>query len=98
MERLSGVVLPAVRAGLPPREAVACSLPFETRDGSTEYMWVELRSVNGDELTGVLVNEPYNVEGLRKGDTIAFQLDEVFDYIWKRADGSREGNTTAKFL
>ncbi len=97
-ERFARVVRPAFAAGLPVGEAVAVKAPFRTQAGGTEYMWVELRSVNGDDLVGVLMNEPYAVPGLRKGDAITLRQADIFDYVWKKADGTREGNTTAAFL
>jgi uncharacterized protein YegJ (DUF2314 family) len=45
----------------------------------------------------VLVNQPDDVPGLKKGDIVQVSTEEVFDYIWKKADGSREGNLTAPF-
>lgn len=97
-ERFARVVKPAFVAGLPPGEAVAVKAPFRARSGDDEYMWVELRRIDGAELSGVLLNEPYDVPGLRKGDPIQLSEADIFDYVWKRADGSREGNTTAAFL
>jgi uncharacterized protein YegJ (DUF2314 family) len=98
VERFVRVVRPAVVAGLPTAEKVAIKAPFTTRSGSVEYMWVELTSVRGDELSGTLLNEPHDVEGLRKGDPITLRQAEMFDYVWKKGDGSREGNTTAAFV
>lgn len=97
-ERLTSVVLPAFSAGLPAGEKVAVKAPFRTRNGAPEYMWVELRSVRGGEVVGELMNEPWEVDGLHKGDTVTLPVSEVFDYVWKKGDGSREGNTTAAFL
>jgi hypothetical protein len=97
-ERFARVVIPAFLAGLPPGEAVAAKVPFPTRDHGREYMWVELRTVAGANMTGVLLNEPYDVDGLHKGDEVSLSADDLFDYVWKKSDGSREGNTTAKFL
>jgi hypothetical protein len=97
-ERFARDVRPAFERGLPPGEVVAVKAPFRTRTGGTEYMWVELRSVSGDELRGVLVNEPYEVAGLKKGDAVTLSQRELFDYVWRRADGSREGNGTSAFL
>jgi len=98
MARFETVVAAAWQQGLPANALVAVSVPFPTRDGGTEYMWVELKTWDGTQLGGVLANEPYNVEGLHKGDSVALKQEEVFDYIWKKADGTREGNTTAPFL
>lgn len=98
MARFETVVAAAWQQGLPANELVAVSAPFPTRDGGIEYMWVEIKTWDGTQLRGVLANEPYNVEGLHKGDAVALKQEEVFDYIWKKADGTREGNTTAPFL
>ena len=88
----------AFEAGLPPGAAVAVSAPFHARTGGVEYLWVELRQWSGDHMAGVLVNEPFNVANLHKGDTVAVNQADVFDYIWKRGDGTREGNTTVAFV
>jgi len=98
LDRFRRVVVPVFQAGLPSGEAVAVKVPFPNRAGGIEYMWVELTLVRGDELTGTLLNEPYDVDGLTKGDTVTLRQGEMFDYVWKKADGSREGNTTAPFL
>lgn len=88
----------AWEAGLPAGEVIAVQVPFTDTQGRKEYVWAELRTWEGDRLTGVLVNEPYAVPTLKKGDVVEFRRADVFDYIWRRADGSREGNTTAAFL
>ncbi len=95
--RFQSVVRAAWEQGLAPGEVVAVSAPFRSRSGGKEYMWVELRSWEGGQLSGVLVNQPDDVPGLKKGDTVKLSPEEVFDYIWKKADGSREGNLTAAF-
>ena len=95
--RFQSVVRAAWEQGLAPGEVVAVSAPFRSRAGGKEYMWVELRSWEGGQLSGVLVNQPDDVPGLKKGDTVQLSTEEVFDYIWKKVDGSREGNLTAAF-
>jgi len=96
--RLDGVVRAAWSAGLREGEVVAVSAPFRTRTGGTEYLWVELRQWSGTNMSGVLANEPYAVPNLHKGDLVAVRQADVFDYIWKKADGTREGNGTAPFV
>lgn len=98
LARFDGPVRDAFRAGLPAGSAVAVKVPFRTSTGTSEFMWVELRGWDGDTLTGVLMNEPYDVPDLKKGQTVTVKRADVFDYVWKRADGTREGNTTAKFV
>lgn len=96
--RLTGPVRAAFEAGLPPGDALAVKAPFRTRAGGIEYMWVEVRSWTGDTLSGVLANAPWDVPDLRKGDTVDVPIADVFDYVHKRADGTKDGNTTAAFL
>jgi uncharacterized protein YegJ (DUF2314 family) len=96
--RFAEIVVPTWLRGLPTGDAVAVKVPFKTPTGDAEYMWVELRRIDGMELGGVLMNEPYDVSGLQKGDVVTLRMDEIFDYVWKKADGTREGNTTAPFL
>ena len=88
----------AWEGGLPTGDVIAVQVPFTDTQGRKEYVWAELRSWEGDRLTGVLVNEPYAVPSLEKGDVVEFRRADVFDYIWRHPDGSREGNTTAAFL
>ncbi len=97
-ERFARVVGPAFAAGLASGDAVAVKAPFATRTGGTEFMWVELQSISADTLRGHLMNEPFAVESLHKGDSVTVNQPEIFDYIWKKSDGTREGNTTAMFL
>ena len=97
-EALRGPVRAAFVKGLPSRERLLVKAPFEAGHGGIEYMWVEVRLWDDDTLTGVLANAPWDVPSRKKGDTVTVSMRKVFDYLWKRADGSREGNTTAPFV
>jgi hypothetical protein len=72
--------------------------PFETRSGGTEWMWVEVTRWEGKRITGVLTNDPFEVDGLRAGATVQVDETRVFDYLLRKPDGTQEGNTTAKLL
>ena len=98
LARFDTVVRGAWDAGLPAGAAIAVSIPFPTSKGAREYMWVELRSWTGDQLTGVLMNAPNDVPERHLGDVVTVPRSDVFDYIWKKGDGAREGNTTIGFL
>jgi uncharacterized protein YegJ (DUF2314 family) len=92
--------LPSLRkefnAGLQPGEHLLLKAPFETSSGGREWMWVEVSSWKGDDIVGLLANEPEDVPGLRAGSTVKVSEKEVFDYIRYKADGSSEGNETGK--
>src|SRR4051812_696375 len=74
---------------IPPRErrealavgdAVKLIFLFEppARSGMTgERMWVEVTGVSSDGYTGELLNEPGDIESLRRGDVIAFEPRHV---------------------
>jgi uncharacterized protein YegJ (DUF2314 family) len=97
-ERFETTVRDAFAKGLPAGSVVAVKAPFRTSAGGHEYMWVELRRWEGDVLAGVLKNQPVDVPGLQKGAAVTVRLADVYDYVWVKADGTKEGNTTAKFL
>lgn len=88
---------PAFLAGLPPGEVLLVKAPFPAPDGRREWMWVEVIEWKEDRISGTLQNEPVYVE-LKAGQRVQVSAAEVFDYIHKKADGSQEGNETAKIL
>ncbi len=47
---------------------------------SDEYMWVKVRSIGDDGVTGELVNEPAHIAGLRKGQDITVPHGQVVDW------------------
>ncbi|HJV67684.1 MAG TPA: DUF2314 domain-containing protein [Ideonella sp.] len=94
--------LPAVRdafnKGLQPGEYVLVKAPFKTPGGDNEWMWVEIVSWQGDEIGGLLKNEPFDIPTLHAGQMVKVLQEDVFDYIRRSADGREEGNETAKIL
>jgi uncharacterized protein YegJ (DUF2314 family) len=61
-------------------------------------MWVEVRAWKGDRIEGTLQNEPDDVKHLRSGQDVVVSQAELFDYIFRRADGKVEGNTTGVII
>ncbi|BBX59197.1 hypothetical protein TM48_03441 [Mycobacterium shottsii] len=94
--------LPALRAafneGLPPGEFMQVKAHFEGPDGTREYMWVDVVTWNGDEITGPLANKPFNIAGLHPGQVVVVAQSTVFDYKHKRSDGTIDGNETEKHI
>jgi hypothetical protein len=84
--------------GLAPGEFILLKAPFETPDGTNEWMWVEVMSWSGDTIIGLLKNEPFNVPGLKGGTEVTVKQENIFDYIREFPDGSSEGNKTGELI
>lgn len=79
-------------------DQVLVKAPFATSRGGVEWMWVEVSAWNGNDIQGLLANQPFDVPGLHAGEKVEVEMDDVFDYQWVKADGSVEGNTTGKVI
>ncbi len=94
--------LPALRKqfaeGLEPGEYIMVKAPFKTPKGGNEWMWVEVTEWNGDNIRGVLNNEPYYIPSLHSGQIVEIMQEDVFDYIRRHPDGTQEGNETADII
>lgn len=94
--------LPELRAlfnkGLDPGYSIMVKAPFETPDGGHEWMWVEVTRWKGEQMEGVLQNDPYEIPDLKVGAIVIFSELEVFDYMLNKPDGTSEGNETGKIL
>lgn len=88
----------AFQRGLAPGEQLQVKAPFTTRDGSREWMWIEVTEWKGDRIKGMLRNVPRNVLGLKAGQMVEARQSELFDYLRVFPDGRTEGNETATVL
>ncbi len=79
-------------------EQLLVKAPFATQSGDNEWMWLEVVRWPGDTIEGVLVNDAFDVPGLRVGTRVQVRAEEIFDYLLKRRDGTFEGNDTEKLL
>ena len=84
--------------GLAPGEYIQVKAPFDADGGGHEWMWVEVRKWTGDRIEGTLQNEPEAVKHLRSGQDVVVSQAALFDYIFRRADGQVEGNTTGAII
>ncbi|MCA9262060.1 MAG: DUF2314 domain-containing protein, partial [Planctomycetales bacterium] len=84
--------------GLAPGEVLMVKAPFKATDGSNEWMWVEVAQWQGDRIRGALRNEPEDVPQLRIGQQVEVSMGDVFDYLYRRADGVVEGNETGAII
>lgn len=84
--------------GLPAGEYIQVKSPFPTPKGGHEWMWVEISKWNGNDLEGVLKNNPHDVPTLRSGQKVKVKLDQVLDYLHTFSDGRQVGNTTGPII
>jgi len=94
--------LPALRnalnKGLAPGEYILVKAPFPTPEGQREWMWVEVAEWQGNDIRGLLQNEPARIPDLHAGQMVTVSEEEVFDYIRRSPDGKTEGNETGKLM
>lgn len=50
---------------------------FEEQGKSGERMWVTVSEINGDDFTGILDNEPYDLETIKLGDEVKFSTKHI---------------------
>ncbi|MEM7144919.1 MAG: DUF2314 domain-containing protein [Verrucomicrobiota bacterium] len=85
------------RGGLDPNERIVVKYGFPVSD-SREYMWVEILQWNDAILTGVLLNDSHFDDELKAGKRVTVPVEEVFDYIHYKPDGSSVGNETGEII
>ena len=86
--------------GLAPGERIILKAPFARDDGEgNEWMWVEILKWPAEgKATGILQNEPHYVKKLRAGSRVLIKPEEVFDYVYYKTDGTKEGNETGRLM
>lgn len=100
-DRARGKILEKMEAfnkGLPLGDHLLVKAPFKTPDGGDEWMWVEVIKWDGDQISGILQNRPFDVPELKSGSDVTVRRQDLFDYIHRHADGSIEGNETGKIM
>lgn len=85
------------RAGLQSMEHLLVKGPFR-QDDETEFMWVEIVKWGPKEVEGLLTSDPRYVKRLHPGSRVTVRLDDIFDYILYKPDGTQEGNESGKVL
>jgi uncharacterized protein YegJ (DUF2314 family) len=71
---------------------------FRTSDDGTEWMWVEVTEWKGDEMRGLLSNEPFKVPELHQGARVKVSAREIFDFRWHGVDGKELGGEAEDLL
>jgi uncharacterized protein YegJ (DUF2314 family) len=94
LERLK----PRFAEGAPDMETLLVKGPFKTPTGGEEWMWIEVTRWTGATISGILQNDPFHIPDLQAGAKVEVTQASVFDYLYKKKDGTTEGNETAKLI
>jgi uncharacterized protein YegJ (DUF2314 family) len=89
---------PLFAKGAPQLEHLLVKGPFKTPTGGNEWMWLEVVRWEGTTIHGILDSDPYEVPNLKAGARVEMEEDVIFDYIYVKADGTKEGNETSVLL
>jgi uncharacterized protein YegJ (DUF2314 family) len=79
-----------------PDQTFAVKIAF--REGEiVEFMWVKVAAIEGEQIRGILDNEPVDVKSVRHGDSVQVKLADLNDWIYVQ-DGTMIGGFTVKVL
>jgi uncharacterized protein YegJ (DUF2314 family) len=88
----------AFRKGLPLGDRLAVKAPFDTDDKNVELMWIDVSGWEGDVVRGYLDNDPYYIKSLKAGAKVEVKQASLTDYVWSKADGTKEGGESSAIL
>ena len=57
---------------------------------NTEFIWINVQGLAGDEIHGTLENEPMNLEGLQHGSKVIVDKEVVSDWAYSQ-EGEMRG-------
>jgi uncharacterized protein YegJ (DUF2314 family) len=87
------------KASPEPRPKLLVKLPFPIAgDAGSEWMWVEVKAVTGDAITGSLANSPAYATDLHAGAPVTGRTQDLYDAMMLLPDGGTLGGETTKIL
>ena len=66
-------------------------------NGASEHIWVRVKSIQGNRISGELGNKPVNLAEMTLGSKVELELNQVEDWMFTRS-GKREGLFTKPVL
>lgn len=67
-------------------------------DGRSEFMWVAVTDIEGGRITGVLMNDPHQLESVHRGKRVTIQIDRLNDWLFPDEKGDAVGGFTLRVL
>jgi len=65
------------------------AIPGDAENG--EHMWIDVRSIDEDIVSGELMNAPVHIPGLRNGDHVNRPLEDLSDWLYVGPNGPEGG-------
>ncbi|MBS0265279.1 MAG: DUF2314 domain-containing protein, partial [Planctomycetes bacterium] len=62
-----------------------------TRDGNTEFIWLDVTAVEGERIYGKLGNEPANLGALKLGSKVSTPIADLNDWGYVDTEGNMQG-------
>lgn len=64
----------------------------------SEFMWVSVTRIEADQVTGILMNDPHELVGVHRGQSVEIRIDQLNDWLFPLPDGDVAGGFTLKVL
>ncbi|MCC6428491.1 MAG: DUF2314 domain-containing protein [Phycisphaerales bacterium] len=77
--------------------AVKTGFAVKSTDGK-EFIWLQVKKIDGDQVEGVIDNEPNNDIGHKFGDTVTIKTADITDWIIAKGRDSMIGGFQSKVL
>jgi uncharacterized protein YegJ (DUF2314 family) len=68
-----------------------------TKTGPAEHIWIQVSGRQGDEISGLLANEPFDIPGLHLGSKVTIKAAQVSDWAYPKG-GKLYGHFTTRVL
>ncbi len=69
-----------------------------TEGSNSEFMWVTVRKIIGEQIHGILTNDPHELVDVFRGAEVKFGLERLNDWIFPAVDGTPVGGFTLDIL
>jgi uncharacterized protein YegJ (DUF2314 family) len=70
---------------------------FPLKDGGAQHMWMAVTGINGNQVSGLLIDQPYGDIGYKEGDPITLAANEIEDWGYQE-HGQRVGGFSQPVL
>lgn len=65
-----------------------------SHSGNTEFIWIAVKSIEGERIYGELGNEPANLGPLKLGSKVSFKAADLNDWMYIDSEGEMQGGFT----